>query len=170
MPPTSLGFFQADRAETAAPIAVLAVEAGYPDLQCLVDRALSVRFTPSEAPTPAARSESIVKMAWVLALIDPIVARDPLQGAVPPEAAVEDFQSAEKLGTWLQAWTMADLDQAVALFHKVLADQGPAVTADCISYGLLPMIDALLWSREGGPSSMLPQDSASWLEPLGTDE
>jgi protocatechuate 3,4-dioxygenase beta subunit len=169
VPPTSLGFFQADRAETAARIAVLAAEAGYPDLQTLVDRALAVRFAPSEARVPAARSESIIKMAWVLALIDPRLARDLLQGAAPPEAAVDGFRDGEKLGKWLQAWTMADLDQALALFHKVLADQGPDVTADCISYGLLPMIDALLWSREGGPFSMLPQDSASWLEPVGAD-
>jgi hypothetical protein len=169
VPPTSMGFFQADRAETAARIAVLAAEAGYPDLRSLVDRALAVRFAPSAARAPAARSESIIKMAWVLALIDPRLARDLLQGAAPPATSVDDFQDAGKLGTWLQAWTTADLDQAVALFHKVLVDQGPDITADCITYGLLPMIDALLWTREGGVSSTLPQDSASWLEPLSAD-
>lgn len=167
VPLASQGFFQADRAETAARIALLATEAGYPDQQSLGDRALATRF---EERLSAARSESLIKMAWALALIDPRLARDLLQHAAPPEAAVDDFQSAERIGKkWLQAWTMADLDHAVALFHQVLADQGPAITADCINYGLLPMVDALLWMHEGGPSSMLPQDGASWLEPLGAE-
>jgi protocatechuate 3,4-dioxygenase beta subunit len=166
-----------NRAETAARIALMAAEAGYPDMQTVVDQVLALRLTPVEEASTASRRpdratqlEATVDVAWVLAIIDPGLARSLLDRLPPPESTTDSSDGIRIIARWLQAWAMVDPQHAAALFHRVLDEQGRSITMEWISHGLLPIVDALLWSHEDRINQVLQRHPSSWLEPPGTED
>lgn len=161
------GFGRQNPARAAALIAVMAAEAGYPDMQTIIDQVLVLRpptGTPQEEQWPVATIEA----AWLLAMIDAPTAVELLGRISPPDAAARSIDEARPIGQWLQAWVMLDIEHAVELFHQVLNKHDRSLTSDSVSFGLLPMIDALFWSRDDCLRMVLNQASPSWF-PYASD-
>ena len=88
-------------------------------MQTVIDQVLALMLTPAEQPTESARSAlrrtvMSVDVAWVLAILDPELARDLLSRLVPPGA--NDFNGTRLIGKWLQAWAMVDAEHSAAVF------------------------------------------------------
>jgi protocatechuate 3,4-dioxygenase beta subunit len=163
-PPTTRSSIPTNRAQTAARIAAMAAEAGYPDMQVVVDQVLAMRLTPAEVVSAPLRSAATIETAWLLAMIDPAVARTILSVMPPaPDPGARSYDDARKVAQWLQAWVLVDVEHAVDLFHELLKEQGRSLSSESVSYGLLPMIDSLLWSHDDRLSLVLPQNGPSWF-------
>ena len=157
------------RAECGARIALLAEKAGYPDMKFIIAQVLALRLTPDEQPSAELRAEAIINAARPLALLDRESARMILRGVPRPPAPTDRHARESKLSNWLEAWAVVDAGQAEKLFHKVLSDEGPRISAECVASGLLPMIRLLGTSPEYREQAMFPTTSY-WVSPPGNDD
>lgn len=154
------------RAQTAARIAVMAAEAGYPDMQAVIDQVLALR-QPTASGQDAPPSAEAIEVAWLLAIIEAPVARELLNRASPREAAAGMYQDSDMIAQWLQAWVLIDVERAVELFHQILHEQ--KLSGEIVRSCLLPMIDSLCWSHDDFIRLALRQPSPAWF-PYAGDE
>jgi hypothetical protein len=94
---------------------------GYPDMASVVARVLACRPTEADAHSPAHRLETLVRMAKVLALIDPAAARDMLEVVAPRSDLLGTGYSGFDHQDWLLARCLADPERTAALVDEAIA-------------------------------------------------
>lgn len=157
------------RAECGARIALLAQQAGYPDMRTVIAQVLALRLTPDEQSSVELRAEALINAARPLALLDREAARMILSGVPHPPSTTDQRAGESKLGKWLAAWVLVDVAQAEKLFYEVLANEGPRISTECVDSGLLPMIRLLGTSPEHREQTLFPT-VRYWVSPPGDDD
>jgi len=109
------------RAVLAAWTAGQAHALGYPDLASAVARALACQLSAQEAHSPAHALETKVRMAKVLALVDPSAARQLLERVVPQQAVLGTGYSGFEMQDWLVARCLAAPQRGPALVDEAIA-------------------------------------------------
>jgi carboxypeptidase family protein len=108
--------------------AARASEIGYPDAAGLVTRVLAMRPTGREAYSAQYRDDTLVKIAALLALVDPPTARRVLATVAPPKEFAERASAVRgwsQRREWLYAQALADPEQAGGFVDKLI-DQAKA--------------------------------------------
>lgn len=132
------------RAVFAAWTAGQAQAVDYPDMASVVARVLACRPTEDEAHSPAHRLETLVRMAKVLALIDPAVARDLLAVVAPRSHLVGTGYSGFEPQDYLLARGLADPERVPALVDEALAALAASKgRAEFYHSGLMQLADVL---------------------------
>ena len=88
---------------------------GYPDMASVVAHVLACRPTEDDAQSPAHRLETLVRMAKVLALIDPAAARDMLAVVAPHSNLLGTGYSGFEQQDWLVARCLAEPERTAGL-------------------------------------------------------
>ncbi len=117
---------------------------GYPDMASVVARVLACRPTEEEGYSPAHRLETLVRMAKVLALIDPAASRDILDVVAPRSRLLGTGYSGFEQQDWLVARGLADPERTPALVDQTIA--ALAATKGRLDFyhsGLMQLADVL---------------------------
>jgi uncharacterized GH25 family protein len=109
------------RAVFAAWTAGQAHALGYPDPASAVARALACQLSGHEAHSPAHALETKVRMAKVLALVDPSAARHLLERVVPQQTVLGTSYTGFEKQDWLLARCLADPQRGPALVDEAIA-------------------------------------------------
>jgi hypothetical protein len=94
---------------------------GYPDMASVVAQVLACRPTGQEAHSPAHALEIQVRMAKVLALVDPAVARQMVDRVHPQQALLGTGYSGFERKDWLLARCLANPARGPALVDETMA-------------------------------------------------
>lgn len=94
---------------------------GYPDMASVVARVLACRPTEQDGHSPAHKLETLVRMAKVLALVDPAAARQLLDGVTLRSNLLGTGYSGFESQDWLMARCLADPERAPALVDEAIA-------------------------------------------------
>jgi hypothetical protein len=102
---------------------------GYPDPGSLVARALACQLSRYEAHSPVHALETKVRMAKVLALVDPVVAQQLLESVLPQQNLLGTGHTGFEKQDWLLARCLAGPERGPALVDDAIAkldakDQG----------------------------------------------
>ncbi len=124
---------------TAGQTAVL----GYPDPESAVARALACQLSEHEAHSPAHALETQVRMAKVLALVDPGAARHLLARVVPQQKILGTGYSGFEKQDWLVARCLADPERGPALVDEAIAKLNAKERMDFYQSGLMQLAQVL---------------------------
>jgi protocatechuate 3,4-dioxygenase beta subunit len=102
----------------AAHLVVQAQQVGYPDMAGLISRVLAMR--PSDKDVWHAREiqETTIRMAKILALVDPWLAKELLESVVAKGKSAQGINAVMADSNLLQAWAMADIDYAADVIES----------------------------------------------------
>jgi hypothetical protein len=150
---------------SAGLIAANARRIGYPDMESVVMRVLASRPTGRGAfDDPAMQTQSATIAASILALTDPAAARELLR-QIELQSGFSPADLSKAAGRhWLQAWALADLKHAEALFQTELAalagqnDQ----KLDLQMTGLFKMVEVLAVPLHRRETYLLDEIGAHW--------
>jgi hypothetical protein len=150
---------------SAGLIAANARRIGYPDMESVVMRVLASRPTGRGAfDDPAMQTQSVTIAALILALTDPAAARELLR-QIEFQSGFSPADLTKVAGRhWLQAWALADLKHAEALFQTELA----ALTGqnnqklDLQMTGLFKMVEVLAVPPHRRETYLLEEIGAHW--------
>ena len=115
--PTTAWYLHGGRCEPAAIGAARAKEIGYPDVPQLIARCLAYRPTGEDGRIED-RDRNIVKLAAMLACVDPATARQLLAIVGPPDALLQRALTQDR--DWLFALALAYPEQASQLADKLI--------------------------------------------------
>lgn len=130
------------RAVFAAWTAGQAHALGYPDPASAVARALVCQLSENEAHSPAHALENQVRMAKVLALVDPAAARHLLARVVPQQTVLGTGYTGFEKQDWLLARCLADPERGPALVDEAIAKLN-AKGRDFYDSGLMQLAQVL---------------------------
>jgi hypothetical protein len=131
------------RERKAAFLAMQARQIGYPDMESVVYRVLASRPTTKEEYSPARVAESLAAMAAILALADPLAAKEVLRGIESRSEGIGSGYSGIGREVWLKAWALADPKHAEELFDHELAKLKGTAKPDRERSGLIGMAGVL---------------------------
>ncbi len=121
---------------------------GYPDLASAVARTLACRPSLQDAHSPAHALETQVRMAKVLALVDPVVARQMLEAVIPQQALLGSGYSGFERQDWLLARCLADPVGGLALVDEAIAKLDPRQEMAFYHCGVLQLAELLTATPE----------------------
>ncbi len=130
-------------AARAAWTAARAAELGHPDLAGVVARVLASRPTQDDSSSPAQALETKVRLAKVLALVDPATARQLLEGVSPRRKLLGSGYSGFESQDWLLARCLADPARGPALVDEALAEMKDGRGREFYYTGLLQLAQVL---------------------------
>ncbi len=131
------------RAVFAAWTAGQAHALGYPDPGSAVARALACQLSSNEAHSPAHALETKVRMAKVLALVDPSTARQLLERVVPQQTVLGTSYTGFERQDWLVARCLADPQRGPALVDEAIAKLDPKNDRAFYQSGLMQLAQVL---------------------------
>jgi len=146
-PPTA-GSVSGGRPVEAARVAMAACDVGYPDVPGVIDRVLALRVTYSGTASTSREIAATINTARVLALVDPAIARELLKSLEPKAPLIgadgDSVRGAVGRGEWLQAWALADLEEARRRCDEELAELKKQSKIETASIALLPLVELLV--------------------------
>ncbi len=116
---------------------------GYPDPAGAVARALACQMSGREAYSPAHVLENRVRMAKVLALVDPSAARQLLERVVAQQTVLGTGYSGFEKQDWLLARCLADPERGPALVDEAIAKLNPKENMAFYYSGLMQLAQVL---------------------------
>ncbi|HZV03744.1 MAG TPA: carboxypeptidase-like regulatory domain-containing protein [Gemmataceae bacterium] len=131
------------RAVFAAWTAGQAQVLGYPDPASAVARALACQLDKHEAHSPAHALETQVRMAKVLALVDPSSARHLLDRVAPQQNVLGTGYSGFEKQDWLLARCLADPERGPALVDEAIAKLDAKDRMSFYNSGLMQLAQVL---------------------------
>jgi uncharacterized GH25 family protein len=150
------------RSVMAARLFGLAREIGYPDLESLAYRVMALRPTLQE-DSPARVIESLAATAMVLALAEPAMAKQILEGIEPRGNLVGTGYSSIRKEHFLMAWALSDHKHASELFEKTLAARLAEPNASLEGSGLVEMAGILTVAPPDRALHMLRYFGSFWF-------
>ena len=138
----------------AARVAGQAREVGYPDMESVIYRVLAMR-PPAQYDSPARTAETDVATALILALADPVTARQLLEGVEPRRHLIGTGSGSVGRKHWLLAWTLADPARAVKLFDEELASLKGEPQGSLEPSGLADVVEILTTPPPARPYRLL---------------
>ncbi len=146
----------------AARVAGQARAVGYPDLESMIYRVLAMR-SPAQDDSPAHLAEADVATAMILALADPVTARQLLETVEPRSNLIGTGFSQVHRKHWLLAWALVDPARAAELFDQELTALKGKPQADLQASGLTDLVELLTTPPPGRAHLLLRYYGGFWF-------